>query len=164
LNPTWTPKTDPVTRTSFELPGTITTSTQPAGGPAGQKYQIRVYIGAINANLGCGVSVETSLSGKLYLVDLDKAPQLYATKFKDGGARDVAASKPTPIKVDGYPGVDFQLTFTSSGGDATVLWLFRFIDTGTSEVILQSFESAASATPAELRLLNTRLTNSLKLP
>src|SRR5579863_9864991 len=44
-NPTWTPETDAVTGTSFELPGTITSNPQAAAGPAGQKYQIRTDTG-----------------------------------------------------------------------------------------------------------------------
>jgi hypothetical protein len=153
-----------VTGTSFELPGTVATSTQLAGGPTGQKYQIRSYSGTINTELGCSASVETSLSGKLDVILLDKAPQVFESQFKAGGARDVVASTPTPITVDGHPGVDFQLTFMSGSSSSTVLWLFRFIDTPTSQVILQSFESSGSATPAQLELINTRLTNSLKLP
>jgi hypothetical protein len=160
---TWQRRTDSVSKISFELPGKITTSTQPGAGPQGQKYQIRAYTGAINDYLGCTVSVETALSGTLYIATAAQLAQTYVTQFESAGATDAQATTPTPISIDGHSGDDFRLTFTSADG-AAVVWLFTIVNEPTAQVITQSFSSGGSATPDTFAQLNTQLTGSLQLP
>jgi hypothetical protein len=67
-SPDWHREVDPVTKVRFELPGRITNSKQPGAGPAGQRYESRVITGHVSGHIGCSVSVETSVSGALYLI------------------------------------------------------------------------------------------------
>jgi hypothetical protein len=161
--PVWHRESDAATGISFELPGVVKTSTQPAVGPQGQKYEIRAYTAALSDRVGSSVAVETSLSGELYAVILSKAPQAFVSQFKSAGAADVTATDPVPVTVDGNPGVDFQLTFTGGGG-GHVLWLFRMVQTAHAQVTLQTFCSDASTPPDEVKQLNARLTTSLQFP
>jgi hypothetical protein len=152
-----------VTKVRFELPGKITKSKQPGAGPAGQRYESRVITGHVNGHIGCSVSVETSVSGALYLIQLPKFTAVVASQFRQGGAKDLVTSKPRLATVQHHPSVTFTFSFTAATG-AKVTFLEEVIDTSNSQIILQTLATdAAVVSQSELHQLDGRLRRSLRL-
>jgi hypothetical protein len=158
----WTSASDAVTGVAFTLPGKIETDTHTVLGTGDATYEIRSWAGVISDFAQCTATVETAKTGTLQQVGLQTASTIVANQFKSLGATHLAISDSTPVTVNGYGGVQFDLAFDISG--VPFRMEYEVINTTTAQVTMNCFAASPIVTDDQLIAILQQANASVTIP
>jgi hypothetical protein len=158
----WTSASDAVTGVAFSLPGKIETDSHTLIGTGDATYEIRTWAGVISDFAQCTATVETAKTGTLQETGLQTASQVVANQFTGLGAKHLMISDTTPITVNGYNGVQFDLSFDLEG--LSFRMGYEVVNTTTAQVTMNCFAASPIVTDDQLIAILQRASTSVTIP